>query len=118
MHFDVARRVTACQRQKAVEAPLQNQESVPTPNDLGTGGGMGNSIATTAFRPLRMRSLVGQLLQLLAVSAMAFACYLVISRFLLQSVTVMGVSMAPTLIDSERYLLNRWVYYVRAPQRN
>ena len=66
----------------------------------------------------RLRSTVPQLLQLVAVSAMAFGCYFVISRFVLQSVTVMGISMAPTLVDSERYLLNRWVYYVRSPQRD
>jgi len=26
--------------------------------------------------------------------------------------------MLPTLRDSQQYLLNRWVYYVRAPQRS
>lgn len=66
----------------------------------------------------RLRSAGVQLLQLVAVSTLAFGSYFVISRFFLQSVTIMGISMAPTLADSERYLLNRWVYYVRSPQRD
>jgi signal peptidase I len=41
--------------------------------------------------------------------------YLVISHFFLQSVTVMGRSMVPTLYDSQHYLLNRWVYLLRSP---
>jgi signal peptidase I len=51
------------------------------------------------------------------VAAVAFASYFLISRFFLQSVEVVGQSMVPTLQDSRRYLLNRWIYYVRAPQR-
>lgn len=31
---------------------------------------------------------------------------------------VVGQSMVPTLADSNRYLLNRWVYRVRAPQKS
>lgn len=31
---------------------------------------------------------------------------------------VVGQSMVPTLADSNRYLLNRWIYHVRAPQRS
>jgi len=46
------------------------------------------------------------------------ASYFVISHFVLQSVEVVGESMVPTLRDSEHYLLNRWVYVVRSPQRN
>jgi signal peptidase I len=51
------------------------------------------------------------------VAAVAVASYFFISRFFLQSVQVVGQSMAPTLQDSRRYLLNRWIYYVGAPQR-
>jgi len=47
---------------------------------------------------------------------MALACYLFISRFFLQSVRVAGQSMVPTLENSQQYLLNRWVYYLRAPR--
>ena len=63
-------------------------------------------------------SLFRQVCQLLAVTCMAVASYLVVSHFLLQSVKVIGRSMVPTLLDSQHYLLNRWVYHVHAPQRN
>ena len=56
--------------------------------------------------------------QCLVVAVLAAASYFVISHFLLQSVKVVGRSMVPTLCDSQHYLLNRWVYYVRAPQRS
>ncbi len=56
-----------------------------------------------------------QVLQLLSAAMLAVVSYLAISHFLLQSVTVVGRSMAPTLFDSQRYLLNRWVYRLRAP---
>jgi signal peptidase I len=52
----------------------------------------------------------------LLVAAMAVASYLALSHFILQSVKVVGCSMMPTLHDSERCLLNRWVYYLRSPQ--
>lgn len=58
-----------------------------------------------------------QIGQCLAAAALALASYFFISHFLLQSVKVVGVSMAPTLYDSQLYLLNRWIYLVRAPQR-
>ena len=45
------------------------------------------------------------------------ASYFVISHFLLQSVQVVGESMVPTLQDSQHYLLNRWLYLLRAPKR-
>ena len=52
---------------------------------------------------------------LLAIILLAFLSYFLISHFLLQSVKVVGVSMSPTLHDSEFYLLNRWIYHVRSP---
>jgi len=45
----------------------------------------------------------------------ALLSYYLIAHFLLQSVTVVGVSMTPSLQDSQRYLLNRWIYHVRSP---
>ncbi|HEY5913618.1 MAG TPA: signal peptidase I [Verrucomicrobiae bacterium] len=65
----------------------------------------------------RARALWSQLQQLLAVALLAWGCYFLISRFFLQSVRVVGMSMVPTLSDSESYLLNRWVYHIRSPQR-
>jgi signal peptidase I len=60
-------------------------------------------------------SLLRQLLQVLVVAGLAFGSYFIVSHFFVQSVTVVGVSMAPTLADSQRYLLNRWVFHVRSP---
>jgi signal peptidase I len=43
--------------------------------------------------------------------------YFAVSHFVLESVQIVGVSMVPTLYDSQQYLLNRWVYHFRAPRR-
>ncbi len=64
----------------------------------------------------RTRKLLWQLQQVVALAVLAFGSYLLISHFLLQSVTVVGTSMVPTLADSERYLLNRWIFHLRDPQ--
>jgi signal peptidase I len=44
--------------------------------------------------------------------------YLIISHFFLQSVKVVGRSMVPTLYDSQHYILNRWIYYLRPPHQS
>ena len=54
----------------------------------------------------------------MGLAALAMASYLAVSHFLVQSVRVLGVSMMPTLHESELYLLNRWVFHVRAPHAN
>jgi len=59
-----------------------------------------------------------QIYQCASVIGLAMASYFVISQFILQSVQVVGGSMMPTLYDSQQYLLNRWIYYFRAPERN
>ena len=68
--------------------------------------------------PTRARSIFQQAFQCLAIAVLAAASYFVISRFLLQSVKVVGRSMVPTLSDSEHYLLNRWVYYLHPPRHS
>lgn len=67
----------------------------------------------TAFR--QRVSLRNQVVQCGVVAVLALASYLFISHFLLQSVQVVGVSMAPTLENSGYYLLNRFVYTWRDP---
>ncbi len=67
-------------------------------------------------RSPRLSRLLHHLCQCVALVAAAAASYFFISRFFLQSVQVVGQSMVPTLQDSRRYLLNRWIYYLRAPQ--
>jgi signal peptidase I len=47
---------------------------------------------------------------------LTYVSFQFVSRYVVQSVQVVGASMAPTLRDSERYVLNRWIYHVRDPQ--
>ncbi|MDB6019983.1 MAG: hypothetical protein JWR19_4472 [Pedosphaera sp.] len=47
---------------------------------------------------------------------LSFLCYLFVSRFLFESVQVVGVSMVPTLEENGHYFLNRWALHARAPQ--
>lgn len=70
-----------------------------------------------ACAPNRLRP-VRQLSQVVALLACGLTSYFLISHFLVQSVRVVGMSMQPTLHDSQLYLLNRWVLLFRAPQRS
>jgi signal peptidase I len=63
-------------------------------------------------------SILRQMFQCLVVAVLAAASYFVISHFFLQSVKVVGRSMVPTLLDSQHYLLNRWIYHVRPPRHS
>lgn len=66
----------------------------------------------------RISRLLKQSGQGTALVACALTSYFLISHFLVQSVRVVGMSMQPTLHDSQMYLLNRWVLLVRAPRRS
>ncbi len=57
-----------------------------------------------------------QAARILAVFALTFVCYLAITHFLLQTVKVVGSSMAPTLRNSQLYFLNRFVFLIRDPR--
>ncbi|HWQ90927.1 MAG TPA: signal peptidase I [Clostridia bacterium] len=70
----------------------------------------------SACSPARLRALFRQIAQWLCVGLLALLSYWIISHFFLTTVSVVGVSMTPTLQDSERYLLNRWVFIFRAPR--
>jgi len=77
------------------------------------------ALVSPATRPAkRAVPFARQAYQCLWVAALAAASYFFISHVIVQSVQVVGFSMTPTLHDSERYLLNRWVYHLRAPQRS
>jgi signal peptidase I len=57
----------------------------------------------------------GSLAMILALSGLS---YLLVSRFVIQSVQVVGDSMYPTLINSGHYWLDRYSYLVGEPQRD
>ena len=88
--------------------PMPNSESVTTEQPV---------FPSVPVQRAPTRALLRQAGQYLGVGLLALASFLFFSHFFLQSVRVVGVSMFPTLHDSERYLLNRWVFYVRAPHR-
>ncbi len=62
------------------------------------------------------RVIIQQFVSCMLVAAVAYGCFQFITHYVLQSVQVVGGSMTPTLHDSGRYVLNRWVYHVREPQ--
>ena len=71
-------------------------------------------LAPTVRKPAR--SILRQGMQGLAIVALAFASYFVISQYVVQSVQVVGRSMVPNLHDSQCYLLNRWIYHLHSPR--
>jgi signal peptidase I len=87
------------------ELPTSNPEMLPTDTA---------SLPRPAHFP-RRSSFVQQLSQILLIGVLAAASYLIISHFLVESVRVVGESMNPTLHNAQRYLLNRWVFYLRPP---
>src|SRR6266540_1431985 len=70
-----------------------------------------------ARTPVRAAWFFKMLRQCAVAGALAYGSYVFVTHFVLQSVQVVGNSMAPTLQNTGRYLLNRWVYLVREPQR-
>ena len=88
---------------------------MPNVGSLSTEGAL---LPTAVKSGGRLRVLFRQTGQGLTIGALALASYLLISHFFVQSVTVVGLSMTPALRNSERYLLNRWVFYLRAPRHS
>src|SRR2546423_1655558 len=74
-------------------------------------------VAASVRKAGMLRSFLWLICRLVCVAALAMGSYFIVSRYLLQSVTVVGVSMEPTLRNSQHYLLNRWIYCVRPPHR-
>lgn len=57
-----------------------------------------------------------QLLPMVAVLAGSLLSYFLISQFVLMTVEIKGVSMSPTLLNGQRYLLFRYPYLWRSPR--
>jgi signal peptidase I len=90
------------------QMPVPDAESLTRPQPFLTG---------SPSQPAKTR-LFHQFTQGIALVACAMLSYYLISHYLVQTVRVIGMSMIPTLHDSQIYLLNRWVLHVRAPARS
>ena len=76
--------------------------------------------AAPAGRPQRERGrtarIIKQVLGLIAVAGLAYGCFQLSQRYVFETVQIAGLSMSPTLPDSNCYLLNRLIYHFRAPR--
>jgi signal peptidase I len=61
--------------------------------------------------------LLKQLGILAIIAVLSMACYLSISRCLVQTIEVVGESMLPTLQPGNHYILNRWAFHNAGPER-
>lgn len=89
------------------------------PKDLELAAGIGATpiAAVPSSRRLAgVRNLIKQLVYCALIAGVAYGTFQFVTLHILQSVQVVGGSMSPTLHDSERYILNRFVYHVRDPQ--
>ena len=91
----------------SAELPLPNPESVSSGEPLLVPAGKTRTFGRTLAR---------QVAQYLVIALLAAGSYFLVTHFFLLSVRVVGISMFPTLHDSDSYLLNRWVFHVRAPR--
>ncbi len=67
--------------------------------------------------PLARWTRAGTLIsQCFLIAGLAYGAFVLVTHFVIQSVEVVGNSMSPTLENSHRYVLNRWIYLVREPQ--
>lgn len=69
-----------------------------------------------AVRPALWRPVLKHAATFLFMVAFGYGVFQFATHFIIQSVQVIGASMTPTLHDSGRYVLNRWVYHVRDPK--
>ena len=75
-----------------------------------------SAVEQLAF-PMRRWTRAGTLIsQCFLIAGLAYGAFVLVTHFVIQSVEVVGNSMAPTLENSRRYVLNRWVYLVREPK--
>lgn len=91
--------------------------NVELPLNSGASPGQPGTAPAPRFLGHRASWVLKQIFQCVAVGSVALASYLIVSHFIMQSVEVVGVSMQPTLKNSDHYFLNRWIYYVRSPRR-
>ena len=54
---------------------------------------------------------------LVALILLCIASYQVVARYVMTAVVIEGRSMTPTLQEGDRFILDRWSYYYRNPER-
>ena len=69
-----------------------------------------------ASAPAKIQSSSQQLVQLACAALVACISYYLATHYIFQTVVVDGDSMNPTLMNSQRFMLNRVEYYFRQPQ--
>jgi signal peptidase I len=74
-------------------------------------------VASRGKSSVPITRLVQRGLQWTLLISLSIGTYLLINRYVLQSVRVQGQSMLPTLHNEDSYYLNRWIYCLRMPQR-
>ena len=78
-----------------------------------------NAVVAQRFRRTHgpgVSYVIKQVLGCMVMASLAYGCFQLSQRYVIQSVQVAGASMRPTLTDSSCYLLNRLVYLFREPQ--
>src|SRR5437867_993641 len=100
-------------RNQAILQPLQlgcaprTEWVYPTPPEsVSPGEALPQSIVLPT---VHKASSLKTIRNLFCLAVLAMGSYLGVSHYLVQSVRVVGVSMVPTLRDSQNYLLNRWI---------
>jgi signal peptidase I len=74
------------------------------------------SVSKTRIMSFHIRRMIRQFLLMVLIILLSIGCYYIISRYFVQSVQVVGISMVPTLQENNHYLLNRWAYHGRDPR--
>jgi signal peptidase I len=87
---------------------------VPSNNESLTAPGAALSQTPQIQAP--SRAFLRHLGQGIIIAVLAVVSYLIVSHYFVESVKVVGLSMSPTLADSDTYLLNRWIYHLRNPR--
>lgn len=93
---------------------MNSQRTVPPP--AGGAGSRGPLLPQLELPVLTLVRAFKILMQCALVALLAYGSFLLVTRYVLQSVEIVGNSMSPTLENARRYVLNRWVYLMREPK--
>lgn len=101
--------------------PLRMRGEKRTGLEISASPSTTSSSSTLVLAPSKTSNrgnwLKQQALVLLFIALFSVPAYFLASRYIVTAVIIQGRSMAPTLMDGDRYYLNRWRYLFLAPQR-